>query len=77
VNDNNDNIHEEERGSEKTLEREVKKNPRERELNNCFVLEEEEIRRRRNSQEVERRSGLNNKYINVLACVSKPKSHIY
>ena len=55
----------------------TKKNPRERELNNCFVLEEEEIRRRRNRQEVERRSGLNNKYINVLACVSKPKSHIY
>ena len=54
----------------------TKKNPRERELNNCFVLEEE-IRRRRNRQEVERRSGLNNKYINVLACVSKPKSHIY
>jgi hypothetical protein len=77
VNDNNDNIHEEERGSEKTLEQEDKKNPRERELNNCFVLEEEEIIRRRNRQEVERRSGLNNKYINVLACVSKPKSHIY
>ena len=55
----------------------TKKNPRERELNNCFVLEEEEIIRRRNRQEVERRSGLNNKYINVLACVSKPKSHIY
>jgi hypothetical protein len=56
---------------------ETKKNPRERELNNCFVLEEEEIRRRRNRREVERRSGLNNKYINVLACVSNPKSHIY
>ena len=55
----------------------TKKNPRERELNNCFVLEEEEIRRRRNRQEVERRSGLNNKYINVLACVSNSKSHIY
>ena len=55
----------------------TKKNPRERKLNNCFVLEEEEIRRRRNRREVERRSGLNNKYINVLACVSNPKSHIY
>ena len=54
----------------------TKKNPRERELNNCFVLEEE-IRKRRNRREVERRSGLNNKYINVLACVSNPKSHIY